>query len=258
METMSTENKNTAGELLKQGRLRQRLSVGECAKRTHIAPRFIEALEDEKWDVLPSESHRLGFLRLYSRFLGVSTDEVMTLYKKRLESVAPDAASATPSTPAPQLPKRAEQPRRIRATPRLGWAPSSIPQLIALAGLLLVLFWVVYHWAAPRLWDANVVPWSQRKATSEARLSVPSKPLVQTHKIAVKALEDCWMRVTADNVLLYEGILRNGSAKEWSGVGPFFLKIGNVKALALQWNDQPVDLSASAKAGTSTVRIPPQ
>lgn len=258
METMSTENKNSAGELLKQGRLRQRLSVGECAKRTHIAPRFIEALEEEKWEILPSESHRLGFLRLYSRFLGVSTDDVMTLYKQRLESASLESAATAPTTPAPQLPKRAEQPRRARATTRMSWAPSSIPQLIALGILVLILSWLVYHWVAPRLLDVNATPWSQRRTTNEARLSVPSKPLIQTHKIAVKSLEDCWMRVTSDNVLLYEGILRSGSSKEWSGAGPFYIKIGNVKALSLQWNDQPVDLSASAKAGTSTVRIPPQ
>src|SRR5688572_6399942 len=84
-ETMSAEHKSSVGELLKQGRLRQRLSVSECAKRTHIAPRFIEALEDEKWSILPSESHRLGFLKLYSRFLGVSADEVLNLYREALK-----------------------------------------------------------------------------------------------------------------------------------------------------------------------------
>src|ERR1700733_4559262 len=83
MESMATESKNSAGELLKQGRLRQRLSIAECAKRTHIASRYLEALEDEHWETLPSESHRLGFLRLYSRFLGVSIQDVLNFYRQK-------------------------------------------------------------------------------------------------------------------------------------------------------------------------------
>jgi cytoskeleton protein RodZ len=90
MESMTTENKNTAGELLKQGRLRQRLSIAECAKRTHVSSRYLEALEEEKWGILPSESHRLGFMKLYSKFLGVPTEEVLTLYRQA--TAAPTAA----------------------------------------------------------------------------------------------------------------------------------------------------------------------
>ena len=57
---MTTESNHAAGELLKQGRLRQRLSIAECAKRTHIAPRYLEALEEERWETLPSlETKRL-------------------------------------------------------------------------------------------------------------------------------------------------------------------------------------------------------
>src|SRR5262249_60184655 len=84
MDSMATENKNTAGELLKQGRLRQRLSIGECSKRTHIANRYLEALEEERWTDLPSESHRLGFLKTYSRFLGVSAEEILKIYTRQI------------------------------------------------------------------------------------------------------------------------------------------------------------------------------
>ncbi len=96
MDTVEAENKNTAGDLLRQGRLRQRLSIAECAKRTHIATRYLEALEEEHWDILPSESHRLGFLKLYSRFLGVPVEEVMALYAKKStpESVPPGSRTA--------------------------------------------------------------------------------------------------------------------------------------------------------------------
>src|SRR5438132_6175453 len=119
MEPVATENKNSAGELLKQGRLRQRLSIAECAKRTHIAPRYIEALEDDRWKALPSESHRLGFLKLYSRFLGVSTEQVLRLYRQK---PAPES-SARGGTPAESRSKGSpELPARAKSRPSTpGW-----------------------------------------------------------------------------------------------------------------------------------------
>src|SRR5476649_1179324 len=100
MDTMATESKNTAGDLLRQGRLRQRLSIAECAKRTHIATRYLEAIEEERWDILPSESHRLGFLKLYSRFLGVPVEEVMTLYAQKSAHASTASSSSTESKTA--------------------------------------------------------------------------------------------------------------------------------------------------------------
>lgn len=262
MEAMSTESQSSVGEILKQGRLRQRLSVAECAKRTHIAPRFIEALEDEKWAILPSESHRLGFLRLYSRFLGVSAEEVLTLYRKKSSTTGDSSPvhgkNTTPAAHPPEPNRYLDQAPRIRTASRSSWSPSSIPQLIGFLITMLLLAWVLYHWVSPQFFEPSQMPWAHRRSSTEARLSTPTKPLIQTHKIYVKATLDCWMRVTAANVLLYEGILRAGSSKEWSGAEPFFLKIGNVHALSLTWNDQPVDLLSSATAGTSSIRIPPQ
>src|SRR5438105_27452 len=124
MESMTTESNHAAGELLKQGRLRQRLSIAECAKRTHIAPRYLEALEEERWEMLPSESHRLGFLRLYSRFLGVSAEEVLTLYRQK---TAPKPVEK-PGAPEDTKGKR-DPSRHIRTSaPVASWSPSTIPQ----------------------------------------------------------------------------------------------------------------------------------
>jgi len=248
---MSTENKNTAGEILRQGRLRQRLSVGECAKRTHIAVRYLEALEEEHWNVLPSESHRLGFLKLYSRFLGVPTEEVLSLYRQKT------AAQATGEKPAPPAPKPGTAFRVRTAHRATAWSPSSIPQVIGLAILLLLLAWLVYHAVSSRYFEQNPMPWTRRRSFHESRLMV-QKSSSTTHKVRLTAEADSWLRVTSKNELLFEGILPAGASKEWSGSGPFQFKIGNVRALSLFWNDQPVDLLLGARGAINEIRIPPQ
>jgi transcriptional regulator with XRE-family HTH domain len=251
MDAMATESKNSVGELLKQGRLRQRLSTAECSKRTHIATRYLEALEEEQWAVLPSESHRLGFLKLYCRFLGVPVEEALALYNQK--SQPPSSGPEGPPTA-----KKFESKSEIRMAPRTtGWSPSSIPQVIALAIATLLLFWVVYHAVSPHLFEQNPMPWSRRRLSTQSRLIVP-RTSVTVQKVRVKADADSWLRVTTKNELLFEGILPAGSAKEWSGSGPFQFKIGNVRALSLFWNDQPVNLQAGAHGPVNDIRIPPQ
>src|SRR5262249_55631249 len=131
---MSDQTTQTAGDLLRQGRLRQRLSILDCAKRTHISARYLEALEEERWNDLPSESHRLGFLRLYSRFLGVPSEEVLSLYRKSEESSNGKAKTA----PFQTTPTKTKEPST-------GWFPSSWPQLLGIIVLLLLTAWGVYH-----------------------------------------------------------------------------------------------------------------
>jgi hypothetical protein len=225
----------------------------ECAKRTHIAQRYLEALEEERWDILPSESHRLGFLRLYSRFLGVSAEDVLTLYRQK---TAPKPVEK-PGAPVEKKERR-DTSRQIRTqAPAATWSPSTVPQIIGLCALLLVLAWVVYHAMSPRFLEQNQIPWTQRRSPTQSRLAVP-KAMARVQKVRIQATSDSWMRVMSKNELLYEGILPGGSVKEWSGTGPFQLKVGNYKAVTLFWNDQSVDVSAGAVGNVNLIRIPPQ
>jgi len=249
---MATESKNTAGEVLRQGRLKQRLSIVECAKRTHIATRYLEAIEEEHWDILPSESHRLGFIKLYSRFLGVPIDDVLALYNQKTLS-SPNAASSKSELKAgdPEKP-------RIRTAPRPAhWSPTSIPQVIGLAIFILLLSWLIYHAVSPRIFEQNPMPWTRRRSPHQARLVAP-RAAITVQKVRLKADSDSWLRVTSKNELLFEGILPAGSVKEWSGTGPFQFKIGNIRAISLFWNDQPVDVTTTARGSSSEIRIPPQ
>lgn len=251
MEQETTEKKSTAGELLRQGRLRQRLSVVECAKRTHIASRYLEALEEERWKDLPSESHRLGFLKLYARFLGVSVDDVMSAYRQRLEDVK--AQTSVSSAPAGIETAKKLMPIKKSA----GWSAPTWAQLLGASIVLLMLVWFVYHALDKEIGDSNFIPNTHRHQSQQARLVAP-KPTRTNQKIHIKAEADSWLRVVVQEELLFEGILPAGGSKEWSGQGPFRLKIGNVRALNLTWNDQPVDITEGARGGMNDIQIPPK
>lgn len=69
------------GEKLRNAREARRLSIKEVVKETNISPLYIEALEDEDFDKFPSETYLVGFLRSYSEYLRLNSDEIVQKYK---------------------------------------------------------------------------------------------------------------------------------------------------------------------------------
>ena len=68
------------GQLLRETRKEKGLTLQEVEEQTRIRAKFIRALEDEKYDDLPTPGHVSGFLRNYALFLGLDVDEVRALY----------------------------------------------------------------------------------------------------------------------------------------------------------------------------------
>jgi cytoskeletal protein RodZ len=70
----------SVGSRLRQTRESRGYTIEQIARDTHIAKRFLEALEEENFDAFPGEPYLLGFLRKYSEHLGLSPEETVALY----------------------------------------------------------------------------------------------------------------------------------------------------------------------------------
>ncbi len=68
----------TIGQQLKQAREARNLTFKKVGQSTHIQARFIEAMEADDFDSLPSPVQARAFLRLYAEFLGLSLDDLIT------------------------------------------------------------------------------------------------------------------------------------------------------------------------------------
>ncbi|HVO39257.1 MAG TPA: helix-turn-helix domain-containing protein [Spirochaetia bacterium] len=69
------------GERLKGARERNNLTLDQIARDTHVAKRFLKALEDEDFSVFPGETYVMGFLRNYSDYLGLNAEELIGAYR---------------------------------------------------------------------------------------------------------------------------------------------------------------------------------
>jgi cytoskeletal protein RodZ len=50
----------------------------------HIRARYLTALEEERWELLPGEAYAQGFLRTYAEFLGLNSDVYVDEYEARI------------------------------------------------------------------------------------------------------------------------------------------------------------------------------
>jgi cytoskeleton protein RodZ len=69
------------GEKLRLARERNNLTIDQVARETHVAKRFLKALEEEDFAQFPGETYAMGFLRNYSEYLGLNAEELVGIYR---------------------------------------------------------------------------------------------------------------------------------------------------------------------------------
>ncbi|MEH3035780.1 MAG: DUF4115 domain-containing protein [Sphingomonas adhaesiva] len=78
----------SVGARLRAAREAQGLSLPEVAARTRVTQRFLEALENDRLDQLPSPTYASGFARAYARAVGLDQAEIGRAIRGELASGA--------------------------------------------------------------------------------------------------------------------------------------------------------------------------
>ncbi len=107
--------------------MRAGIDITEVERATKIRTKYLRALEDEEWGVLPGPTFAKSFLRTYAEYLGLDARLLVEEFKRRYDR--PAEAELTPISP----------PRQGRRDPR-GREPSRRREgLVVLAVLALLL-----------------------------------------------------------------------------------------------------------------------
>src|SRR5579863_437825 len=92
------------GAKLREARMRQHLDIAEFETRTKIRAKYLRALEDEEWALLPGYTFTKAFLRTYADMLGLDGRMLVDEFKRQY----PDPSELEL---APVLPARRETRR---------------------------------------------------------------------------------------------------------------------------------------------------
>jgi cytoskeleton protein RodZ len=186
------------GTSLRGARMRQGVELSQVERETRIRVRYLQALEDERFDVLPGSAYAKGFLREYAEFLGLDGQQFVDEYNARFPA---------PEEP-PALPQTAFRRRRPALDARLLVLPFAV--LLALIG------WRIAseggHKTTPRL---SPPPLPTTIATSTVRSTGSiTHPRPTIARLTLKAARGpCWIAVRLDSErgrLLFERTLEPG------------------------------------------------
>jgi len=91
------------GATLREARMRARIDISEIESETKIRAKYLRALENEEWDLLPGPTYVKSFLRTYAEALGLDARLLLEEYKLRherlsdieLQPIAPPGSRAT-------------------------------------------------------------------------------------------------------------------------------------------------------------------
>jgi cytoskeletal protein RodZ len=71
------------GGSLREARLKRGLTPADVQKAIRIRDRYLQALEEERWEVLPGDAYVKGFLRTYADYLGLDGNLYVDEYNNR-------------------------------------------------------------------------------------------------------------------------------------------------------------------------------
>ena len=84
------------GSSLREARVRRGLSPADVYRAIRIRERYLTALEDERWAMLPGDAYAKGFLRTYADFLGLRGQLYVDEYNARISQSDDEPLAALP------------------------------------------------------------------------------------------------------------------------------------------------------------------
>jgi cytoskeleton protein RodZ len=97
------------GESLREARMRARIDISEIEAQTKIRAKYLRALENEEWDLLPGPTYVKSFLRTYAEALDLDAKLLVDEYKLRHERLS-DVELQPINAAAPGRERRRQKP----------------------------------------------------------------------------------------------------------------------------------------------------
>jgi hypothetical protein len=222
------------GSSLRDARTRRGLELSQVERDTRIRPRYLQALEDERFDLLPGEAYAKGFLRTYADFLGLEGERFVDEFNSRF-----------PVAEEPPNVKLAQVKRRRSV---LDMRYVAIP----FAVLLGLIVWQLTKSGGGHHHVANAPPAPKTVSAAAPHVRASTAPTPPPAPAAARvvfaaAKGPCWLSVRLGSEtgrVLYEQTLQAGQTARFSGKR-LWVRIGAPWNLAATLNGKALTLPST-------------
>lgn len=228
------------GETLRQARLDIGVSLQDVERETGIRRLYLEALESEDLTVLPAPVYVRGFIKVYSRFLGLDPEVMIDLYQPR--SRREERPAIRPATP----PLAVSRPVPVRLLLTLG--------AVALIGLALFYASSLYNAASESqrleaersqtrgqgVQGIPTAPAATRSAVSPAGGPAagagPSPTPARGIVVEARIVERTWLEVWVDGASALQDTLQAGTTRTFTGNESVRMRVANAAGVQVTVN----------------------
>ena len=230
------------GNSLREARLRQHLDFPAVEQGTKIRAKYLRALEDERFELLPAHAYITGFMRTYAEVLGLDGGLYVDEYKSRF--VVGDEEQ-------PSLRARRVPPSRGGGRRRF----ESGIALLALTAIVLVTALVIAAWKFGGNGTQSVQGLQTAAGTPAQRqgpktIAAPSSKPGRATLVVGAVKGDSWMEVRAGagtGRLLYGGTLERGQSQRFNQK-KIYVAFGNPENVSVTVNGLQMQLPATSTA----------
>lgn len=256
------------GTHLKKAREAAGMSIEELARRLHLKPEILTALENDDFARLPEPAYVRGYLRAVAKTLAIDEAPLMESY-----------AALSPPEPRFKATERLQEPFRETRGRKPVYVIAAV-LLLVIVGLFAWRFFVEpphetivgetsIETEAPILSGESgadsqyelPVPVDESvdipeeppiiEAVPDESPATPAAPAVQpatatpgVDRVQITVRNDSWIEIRdADDRRLFSDLLRAGAERTIEGRSPMRVIIGNTEGVSMTFNDRPVEIA---------------
>jgi len=244
------DSQGKAGEIIKNERLAKRISIDSIARDLKINPRYIEAIEEGRYDAIPSRPYVRVYIHSMCKYLNLPAEKILKAFCEE-EGIAyrPDEVSdpiAHKTEPRQQEQQNQQPASGPAANKRLMLIIAAIIAAAAIATLLL--FYsseqtevVTTETTEPAL--AEIAPAEDTPLAADT-LAIGDVEVAESISdsivLFISALDDSsWLRVFEDGVE-WKNTLKPGQTRRFSAKDSINIRSGNNAALSYRLGDQDI------------------
>lgn len=227
------------GSWLRQQREIRKISLREISDSTKIGLRYLEALEDDRFHVLPATIFAKGFLREYAKYVGLDPDEVVNFYliadQGRAEE-PPEMAAVTGPPPSRRPPRQV-----------------AVGVVVVVALLLLVAGIIALVRVQRQAGDGVGAPGMapppiQPAPPPSPQQAEPAEGSEEGRSIVVglSFTAECWVEAVIDDSERIQELRVQGESMQIEALRRVVLTLGNAGAVRVEVNGEPLPLDGAA------------
>ena len=211
------------GGSLREARVKRNLTPADVQKAIRIRDRYLQALEEERWELLPGDAYVKGFLRTYADYLGLDGNLYVEEYNSRFAH--PDEPHLVPE-------------RFARSSSRFGGVGFLRPLVVVAVIVAIVAGLAAWQLSSSSGGNEGAPPTTSVPTTTASHHTTPTKkhhqhvaPALPSSAVVVASRGNSWLWVrsgSAGGPTVYEGTLLQGEKLPVSLTkGPVWIRIGD-------------------------------